>query len=536
VLLELTLDTRVALQALDLLPSAERQFGRYTLLCHLATGGMAKLYLARLVGSEGFEKLVAIKRIHSHLSESEEFIQMFVDEARLVSRIAHPHVVQVLELGHVDNTHFIAMEYVDGETLTALVRRIRVPMRVCARIIADAASGLHAAHELRGKDGELLGVVHRDVSPHNILISYEGAVKVVDFGVARAKGNLHTTNVGTVKGKFAYMAPEQARLETVDRRADLFALGIVLYEITTRHRLFKAETEAQTISKVLTQPIYRPSLVVPDYPPELERIVMKALERDPAARYHNAEELQSALLEYLASSGPPLLPSAIASLMREAFADRIKEKQDLLVRCEEVSEVLPQAALSSSPSLTLTMGGATISRLQKLEAEADAHRGRALLVLVAVAVLLVAAGAVAAVLLLRRGPVESAGGGSGTGTVVAGPAAVPVAKRRITILIKVTPVNASITLDGRPVTNPYEVKREAGEGKLQAMLSAPGHVSQRIEIPLGEGGSWVVALDRDGATPVEDPLPKVAVKKAKKTKKVRKGADDDELFGDPYKK
>lgn len=522
----------MALQALDLLPSAERQFGRYTLLCHLATGGMAKLYLARLVGSEGFEKLVAIKRIHAHLSESEEFIQMFVDEARLVSRIAHPHVVQVLELGHVDNTHFIAMEYVDGETLTALVRRIRVPMRICARIIADAASGLHAAHELRGKDGELLGVVHRDVSPHNILLSYEGAVKVVDFGVARAKGNLHTTNVGTVKGKFAYMAPEQARLETVDRRADLFALGIVLYEITTRHRLFKAETEAQTISKVLSQQIYRPSLVVPDYPPELERIVMKSLERDPDARFQNAEELQSALLEYLAASGPPLLPSALASLMREAFADRIKEKQELLVRCEEVSGVLPQAALSSSPSLTLTMGGATISRLQKLEAEgAGAHRRRAVLVLAVVAVLLVAAGAVAAALLLRGGPSETAGSGT---AVDASPA--PVAKRRITILIKVTPVNASIALDGKAVTNPYEVRREAGEGKLQAMISAPGHVSQRIEIPLAEGGSWVIALDRDGATPVEDPLPKAAVKKVKKTKKARKGADEDELFGDPYKK
>ncbi len=524
----------MALQALDLLPSDQRQFGRYTLLCHLATGGMAKLYLARLSGSEGFEKLVAIKRIHPHLSESEEFIRMFVDEARLVSRIAHPHVVQVLELGHAESTHFIAMEYVDGETLTALVRRIRLPMRVCARIIADAASGLHAAHELRGKDGELLNVVHRDVSPHNILLSYEGAVKVVDFGVARAKGNLHTTSVGTVKGKFAYMAPEQARLEAVDRRADVFALGIVLYEITTRHRLFKAETEAQTVAKVLTQPIYRPSLVVPDYPPELERIVLRTLDRDPEGRYQTAEDLQSALLEYLAASGPPLLPSAISALMREAFADRIKEKQSLLVRCEEVSDVLPQPALSSSPSLTLTMGGATISRVRHLEEEADRARGRRSLALIlAVVGLLAASGVVALVLFLRGGDGASGlASGSAAGSAAARVDAAPAARRRITILIKVNPVNASIVLDGKPVTNPYEVRREAGSGTVRASLSAPGHVAQELEISLNEGGRWQVTLDRDGATPVETPLPKVT----KKVRKKPKRGEDDDLFGDPYKK
>ncbi len=214
-------------QALRIIPSGKRRVGRYTLLYHFATGGMANLYLARFTGPDGFEKKVAIKKIHEHLNKEQDFIRMFVDEARLSARISHPNVVQVLELGTEDDTHFIAMEYVNGENLTALVRRTKLPFSYSARVIADAAAGLHSAHELCDQDDQLLGVVHRDVSPQNILVAYDGAVKVVDFGVARARGGLHQTSVGTIKGKYSYMAPEQMRSEEVDRRTDIFSLGVV---------------------------------------------------------------------------------------------------------------------------------------------------------------------------------------------------------------------------------------------------------------------------------------------------------------------
>jgi hypothetical protein len=452
-------------------------------------------------------------------------------------------VVQVLELGAIGDSHFIALEYVDGETLTALVRRIKLPMRVCARIIADAAAGLHAAHELRGKDSEPLNVVHRDVSPHNILISYEGAVKVVDFGVARAKGNLHVTSVGTVKGKFAYMAPEQARLEQVDRRADVFALGIVLYEITTRHRLFKAETEAQTITKVLSQKVYRPSLVVSDYPLELEQIVMRALERDAAVRYQTAEQLQAALEQYISSTGPPLLPSAVAQLMREAFSDRIAQKRELMLKCEEVCAALPEAELASSPSLT--MGGASISDVgqrEELLAESARQRRRLIVFGAAAGAVLIAAGAGIALLATHTGvdPKPGTGAGvaktAGSGERAAGGGA--AAARRITILIKVTPVSARILLDGKEVTNPYEVRREAAQGVLHATLSAPGFVSRQLEISLADGGNWELALERDGSTPALTPLPpaKDTPPIKIKTKRRRPKKEDDDLFGNPFAK
>jgi eukaryotic-like serine/threonine-protein kinase len=523
-----------AQQALNLLPEEQRHFGRYTLLCHLATGGMANLYLARFTGSEGFEKLVAIKRIHDHLTEQVEFIQMFVDEARLASRISHPNVVQVLELGSVGSSHFIAMEYIDGETLTALVRRCQLPLRLCARIIANASAGLHAAHELRAKDGEMLNVVHRDVSPHNILISYDGDVKVVDFGVARAKSNLHTTNTGTVKGKFAYMAPEQARLAEVDRRADVFALGIVLYEITTRHRLFRADTEAATIAKVLAAEILPPSRIVNDFPQRLESIIMRSLQRDPNRRYPSAEQMQEALESYIIESGPPLMQSAIGQLCRNVFADRITQKRDLLRACEQVSDVLPEAELPSNP--TLTMGGATVSHVRQLQEQRT--RRRRLVALAVAGVFFGAALVVLGMVFLRPTPsvtwVEGAGTGTGSGSAVTAPAR---PSRKITIWIRVTPVNATITLGGKLVGNPYEGQREAVEGTVLAVASADGFVTQQFKIPLGEGGRWVIGLERK-AEPIEpaekksDPRPKI---KKKQPVKKRTSGDDDDLF-DPYGK
>ncbi len=329
------LGARLARQ-LTLLPRSQRQFGRFTLICRLASGGMANLYLARLAGQGGFEKLIAIKRIHDHLCEDRDFIQMFIDEARLAARISHPNVVQVIELDRVEGAHYIAMEYLDGESLSALLARAHPAPVLAARVVASAAAGLHAAHELRDPQGVLLGVVHRDVSPQNVLIGYQGAVKVVDFGVARARGNLHVTDTGTLKGKAAYMSPEQIRAsDSVDRRSDVFALGIVLYEASTRRRLFKCEGEVETLQRVLDGEIPPPSRLLPGYPGELERIVLRALERDPARRYPTAEAMQADLERFIGRTGEPLLPSALGALMQATFADRIATKRFVLQQFEQ---------------------------------------------------------------------------------------------------------------------------------------------------------------------------------------------------------
>lgn len=303
---------------------------------------MANVYLARFHGPAGFEKMVAIKRVHEHLTDREDFVQMFLDEARVAARICHPNVVQVLELGVHEQSYYMAMEYVPGETLLSLVQASRLSAPIAAQIISSAAAGLHAAHELVDAQGQLLDVVHRDVSPSNILVGYDGTSKVADFGVALARDNLHKTRVGMLKGKLGYMSPEQARGEKVDRRSDVFALGIVLYEASTRKRLFKAESDIDTIRRIASEPIPPPSKRVEGYPAELEQIIMRALERDPEKRYQSARTLHDHLEDFLKHTAGGSLTSAIAELMDKHFGERREEKRRLLASCTTDEISLPK--------------------------------------------------------------------------------------------------------------------------------------------------------------------------------------------------
>jgi serine/threonine-protein kinase len=474
---------------------------------------MANLYLARFAGPEGFEKLVAIKRIHEHLSANPEFIQMFIDEARLAARIAHPSVAQVLELGTVGHSYFIAMEYVEGETLTSVVRLVKPEYPISARIIANAAAGLHAAHELRSAQGQLLQVVHRDVSPGNILITYEGAVKVVDFGVARARGKLHSTAVGVVKGKLAYMSPEQAEHREVDRRADIFALGIILYELTTWHRLFRAETESETVAKVCQCEIVPPSVFVDDYPPQLETIVLRALRKDPDLRYQTAQELSQDLEQFIVSCGAPVPQSVVGELMASLFSERMQEKQAMISACADLPEI---------PDLQEPQTGSSLS----LEAVGPRRRGR--LVVIALVVALVLGGGVAGYLMWRKPPVQvkvTTPQVDAARRVDAAPARprpdVAVPEKLVKISIRVTPATAKIAVDGVDVGNPYEVRQKAGTGTARVEISAPKHLSQTIDVPLAEGGSWVIALQ-----PERKAIIKVRPKKP---------GGEDPLFPSPYK-
>lgn len=319
--------------------------GRYRVVDEIGVGGMASVHLARVDGPGGFQKWVAIKRIHPHLVEDDQFVDMFLDEARIAAGISHANVAQVFELGKDDNTYWIAMEYLHGEPLREVMRRAeekrqRITPDIAARICADAAEGLHAAHELRGKNGQLLGLVHRDVTPHNLFVTYDGYTKVVDFGIAKVADRLASTRAGTLKGKLAYMSPEQVKGSEVDRTTDVFALGVVLWEVTTNQRLFRMDTDLDTLEKVQACVVPPPSTLVPGYPRELEAIVLKSLAKRKQDRFQTAREFSRALQLYLARSGQLVGPEEVAQFVRGLFVDRMQKREAHLAWAAEVTSTV----------------------------------------------------------------------------------------------------------------------------------------------------------------------------------------------------
>ncbi len=267
----------------------------------IAAGGMAMVWAARLKGTRGFQKIVAIKTMLPKLSEDDQFEKMFLDEASLASRIRHPHAVEILDLGEQDGVLFLAMEWIDGVPLNELMKASKgrggVPTTIATRIVMQACGGLHAAHELTDSKGNLIGLVHRDISPQNILVTYDGVGKVVDFGVAKATAlGDGATRVGQLKGKVSYMAPEQVRGEAIDRRVDVFAMGIVLYALTTGKHPFRKDSEGATLFAInAPEPVIAPHRFVPGYPAALQLVLLRALEKDRDKRYGSASELLQAL-------------------------------------------------------------------------------------------------------------------------------------------------------------------------------------------------------------------------------------------------
>jgi serine/threonine protein kinase len=297
--------------------------GRYQLIGRLATGGMAEVYLALSGELSGFRTLVVVKRILPHLASNAQFISMFLDEARIAALLDHPNVVRIIEVGHDDDVYFLVMELVQGKPLSAVLRKAiseKSPLThaQAAFIVAQAANGLNYAHNLVDSDGRPLNIVHRDVSPQNILISFEGAVKVIDFGIARALGRVTQTSPGGLKGKIQYMSPEQASAEDVDPRSDVFTLGVVLWEVLVGRRLFHRETELATMRAIVDEPIPFPSESV-RVPPALEAIVMRALNKDPQQRFQTAQEMALAL-ERFAFASESFSPLQIATYMKGLFA------------------------------------------------------------------------------------------------------------------------------------------------------------------------------------------------------------------------
>jgi serine/threonine protein kinase len=468
-------------------PGAERQrVDRYELVGELASGGMATVYLARLSGVGGFQRFVAMKRLHPHLQNEKEFVEMFLDEARLSAGIHHPNVVAILEVGASPVGYYLVMEYVEGDTLARLLARAashgqRIPTPIALRMVLDSLAGLHAAHELKNDQGELVQLVHRDVSPQNILVGVDGIARITDFGVARASSRLTSTRVGQLKGKLAYMAPEQAKGEGLDRRADVFSAGVLIWETLAAKRLFKADNEAATLQRVMNEPIPSLTRIAPHLSVELAQAVARGLERDPDQRFASAAEFADAI-EAAADGRDGIADSRdVAAFVKETLGQELEQQRDAVRAWLARSE--PSQAAVLAPPITSSVSVAAMSlpdgarpSQTGITASLGPRRSRALIALVAL-LGAVAAGA-AGFVLARSRPRENP-----RVVVLATPARQPVAPVVITPPVAdsaATPITTPDLLPSavpsssapppamtgarpRPFTRPAPKKKPAGE-------------------------------------------------------------------------
>jgi serine/threonine protein kinase len=352
------------------------QLGRYSLFAKLASGGMATVYLGRLNGEVGFGRTVAIKRLHPHLASEPEFVSMFVDEARLAARVQHPNVVPTVDVVTTEHELFLVMEYIRGESLGGLLRAafsadLTVPIPVVASCAVGFLSGLHAAHEAKDEQGRPLSIVHRDVSPQNVFVGVDGVTRVLDFGVAKAAMRLQTTKEGQLKGKLAYMPPEQIR-GTVTRRSDIYAAGVVIWEALAGRRLYVADSQIELVHKLMEAIVEPPSAYNPEVTPELDQIVLKALARDPADRYATAEEMAEAIDTAIR----PASALKVADWVRAVAGEKLAARAELVAQIESnsspgdgpgVARLLGSLpSIESSPSV-VTVGATPDARLTAAE-------------------------------------------------------------------------------------------------------------------------------------------------------------------------
>jgi serine/threonine protein kinase len=307
------------------------RFGPYELIDRVAIGGMAEVFKAKRAGVEGFEKVVAVKRILPHLSDNKEFLDMFVDEAKMVAGLAHPNIAQIFDLGKIEKSYYIAMEYVHGRDLRTIMRRarekgLRMPLDLSLRVVSEVCAALEYAHRKKDDRGRPMEIVHRDVSPQNILLSFEGDVKLVDFGIAKAATKASITDRGALRGKLLYMSPEQAWGRPIDRRSDVFSLGVVLYEMVTETKPFIGAGTELTILELVRQCVITPAREInPRVPEALDRVIMKALAREPDERYQDAGQMQRGLERFLRER-PPVTARDLARFLELLF-DRSEREE-----------------------------------------------------------------------------------------------------------------------------------------------------------------------------------------------------------------
>ncbi len=335
--------------------------GKYELLARLAAGGMGEIFLARLKGDGGFEKLLAIKRLLPHLAADDHFVTMFLDEARITAQLSHPNICGVFELGKVNNQYFIAMEYLDGVDFGYLIKSTAFQMldiRFAVALICQACEGLTFAHESTDKDGQLTGIIHRDISPGNLFVTDNGLVKILDFGIAKARNSMTKTQTGIVKGKYKYMSPEQLDGHKIDHRSDIFSLGIVAFEILSGQKLFDRPNEYQVFQAIKTLPIPTLTQVRSDIPAQISDVVARALSRPIGARYTSANEFGEALRQACLSLGDPLSPGEVGRHLREQFAEQLTARREKIREIEALAQTMDSQQVTIDSLTTTNMAQA----------------------------------------------------------------------------------------------------------------------------------------------------------------------------------
>jgi eukaryotic-like serine/threonine-protein kinase len=475
-------------------PQPTQRFGKYLLVERLGRGGMAEVWKAKILGPAGFQRTVVVKRILPHLAEDPHFVQMFVSEARLSARLSHANIVHVYELGDVDGEYFICMEYVRGRDVVSVMRahlmRAVPPPGLGAFVVREVCRALAYAHALTDDDGRPLRLIHRDVSPSNVMLSFDGSVKLLDFGIAKAlsEASENKTQTGTLKGKFGYMSPEQVEGKEIDHRTDLFAAGIVLHEILTGRRLFKGQTDIQTIAMVREANIQPPSVFNPQVSPELDRVVMKALARDPTVRYQRCDEMAYDLdsVVHTLKWGA----ERVAGMLKELFPDEPSGTGQVVVPSEEL------------PASVITTGQPQKKKRQRQWTVAAVAAAGVL----SLAVLIPA---------LRQHPVvppppATVPVAAPPQTTKPPPAPAPAMPAEVAIRVSSTPPDAEVLLTGderpRGVT-PLKLSLPRASTAIQVTVRKKGFQEQKLDASLNLDSNLVVTLTPEAAAP---PVPKPA--------------------------
>jgi serine/threonine-protein kinase len=344
-----------------------KRFGKYTLLRKLAQGGMAELFLALQKSMAGFEKLIVIKRILPSMNQDQAFIEMLLHEARIAATLSHPNIVQIFDVGQCDGLYYIAMEHIHGEDIRSIVRQMKkkgvseFPLEHALQIILGMCAGLAYAHDKRDLDGSPLNIVHRDISPQNVVCTFSGDVKIVDFGIAKSDNKgVGETKSGKLKGKVPYMSPEQARGEEIDARSDIFATGVMLFELTTGKRLFKGQSEFETLKLICERDYPLPSQVRPGYPVELEKIVMKALAKDRNERYQSARDMQADLENFVRNERIAVSTIALQQFMQTLFEDMLAAQKEALLQGKQLADIIASRESLSGVDASMTNTGSSV--------------------------------------------------------------------------------------------------------------------------------------------------------------------------------
>jgi serine/threonine-protein kinase len=474
-----------------------RQFGKYTLMRKLAAGGMAELFLALHRSVAGFEKLVVIKRILPSMNQDKAFIEMLLHEARIAATLSHPNIVQIFDVGQIEGKYFIAMEHIHGEDIRSVVRAMKkkgvaeFPLEHALSVILGMCAGLAYAHEKRDLEGMVLDIVHRDISPQNIVVTFTGDVKIVDFGIAKSGTQVgEDTKDGQLKGKVPYMSPEQAAGEPIDWRSDVFAVGVMLFELTTGRRLFKGASEYETLKLICEKDYPHPAQVRQGYPAALDRIVMKALAKKREDRYQSARELQSELESFIREERIPVSTVSLTRWMQSLFEEKLSQQKEALQDIKQLADVIAAQHSSSMYEGTITNGAGMATGSGITQAPPKRRGAGVVAALLAIAV----AGAGVMLYMQRQAQLEAdarardEAAAATAAAAQAGQRAAPEEEARGWIEVATKPDGCAIWINGdlRMEVTPAKIEKLPFGRALEVKLTKEGLEPYRETVTLSE--------------------------------------------------